>query len=512
VAAVFYVAPGSEIRLGWTGGFRFNSASQMTSRYLAIDLGAESGRVMLGTLEDGHIALEELSRFSNTPIRDGDRMYWNIPALLDGIRAGLANAGALGQAITSVSADAWGVDYALLDNAGEIIEPVFHYRDCRTAAAEKTVLARVDWPTLFEETGIQYMLLNTSIQLCAEAPGRLAKATQLLTIADAINYLLCGVAKIEVSMASTTQLYNPRLANWSDRLIDALALPRSLFPDVVDSGTALGPLKPGLAAESGLAKLNVVASLSHDTASAIAAVPAEGERWAYISSGTWSLLGLELPGPIITDACRELNFTNEIGYGGSIRLLKNIIGLWLVQECRRAWAAQGNDHSYADLAEQAAVAEPYVSVLNPSDPRFLAPDDMPQRIAEYCRETGQPIPATPGAIVRCALESLSLLYARTLRESEQLAGWQATTLHIVGGGSRNELLNQLTADAANIRVVAGPAEATASGNILVQAIAAGAVKDLAEARQIVHNSFGAKTFEPNPSDAILAARARFDQL
>ena len=500
------------MRLGWTGGFRFNSASQMTSRYLAIDLGAESGRVMLGTLEDGRIALEELSRFSNTPIRDGERMYWNILALFDGIHAGLAKAGALGQAITSVSTDAWGVDYVLIDDAGEIMEPVFHYRDPRTAEGEKNVLARVDWPTLFEETGIQYMLLNTSIQLGAEAPGRLAKAAQLLTIADAVNYLLCGVARIEVSMASTTQLYNPRLANWSDRLIDALDLPRSLFPDVVDSATTLGPLKPGLAAETGLAKLNVVASLSHDTASAIAAVPAEGERWAYISSGTWSLLGLELSAPIVNDACRELNFTNEIGHGGSIRLLKNIIGLWLVQECRRTWAAQGNEHSYADLAEQASAAEPYVSVLNPSDPRFLAPDDMPQRIADACRETGQPVPGTPGAVVRCALESLSLLYARTLRESEKLVGWRAATVHIVGGGSRNELLNQLTADAANIQVVAGPTEATASGNVLVQAIAAAAVKDLDEARQIVRNSFETTTFDPYPSDSLEAARARFNQL
>ena len=335
----------------------------MTSRYLSIDLGAESGRVMLGTLQDGRIALEELSRFSNTPIRDGDRMYWNIPALLDGIRAGLASAGALGQVITSVSADAWGVDYVLLDSAGEIIEPVFHYRDPRTAEAEKTVLAKVDWPTLFEETGVQYMLLNTSIQLCAEPPARLAKAAQLLTIADAINYLLSGVGKIEMSMASTTQLYNPRLAKWSERLIGALGLPSAIFPEVTAPATTLGPLKPGLAAETGLAKLNVVASLSHDTACAVAACPAEDERWAYISSGTWSLMGLEIPEPIITDACRELNFTNEIGYGGSIRLLKNIIGLWLVQECRRAWAAQGNEYSYADLAEQAAAAEPYVSVL-----------------------------------------------------------------------------------------------------------------------------------------------------
>ena len=481
-------------------------------RYLAVDLGAESGRVMLGTLEDGRISLEELSRFSNTPIREGNEMYWNIPSLLDGISEGLARAGALDQAITSVSADAWGVDYVLLDEAGEIMEPVFHYRHPRTAEGEKSVLAKVDWPTLFDESGVQYMLLNTSIQLGSEEPGRLAKAGTMLTIADAFNYLLSGVGKIEVSMASTTQLYNPRLAKWSERLIGALDFPRSIFPEVAQPATTLGPLKPALAEESGLANVNVVASLSHDTACAVAACPTESDRWAYISSGTWSLMGLELSEPIVTDACRELNFTNEIGYGGSIRLLKNIIGLWLVQECRRAWAAGGNEYSYADLADLAASAEPHRSVLNPSDPRFLAPDNMPQRIAETCRETGQPVPESPGAILRCALESLALLYARTLREAEKLVGWQVEKLHIVGGGSRNALLNQLTADAANIEVVAGPTEATASGNVLVQSIAAGEVAGLAEARQIVRNSFDTESFKPNPSPELESIRARFDQL
>ena len=481
-------------------------------RYLAVDLGAESGRVMLGTLEDGRISLEELTRFSNTPIREGNAMYWNIPALLDGILEGLAKAGALGQAITSVSADAWGVDYVLLDEAGEIMEPVFHYRHPRTAEGEKRVLAKVDWPTLFDESGVQYMLLNTSIQLGSEEPDRMARARTVLTVADAFNYLLSGVGKIEVSMASTTQLYNPRLAKWSERLIGALDFPRSIFPEVAQPATTLGPLKPALAEESGLANVNVVASLSHDTACAVAACPTESDRWAYISSGTWSLMGLELPEPIVTDACRELNFTNEIGYGGSVRLLKNIIGLWLVQECRRAWAAGGNDYSYADLADLAASAEPHRSVLNPSDPRFLAPDNMPQRIAETCRETGQPVPESPGAILRCALESLALLYARTLREAEKLVGWQAEKLHIVGGGSRNTLLNQLTADAANIEVVAGPTEATASGNVLVQAIAAGEVSGLAEARRIVRNSYDTESFKPNPSPELESIRERFDQL
>jgi len=484
----------------------------MTSRYLAIDLGAESGRVMLGTLESGRISLKELSRFINKPIRDGDGMYWNIPALLDGIRDGLVRAGALGQSISSVSADAWGVDYVLIDNAGQIMEPVFHYRHPRTVDIEKKVLDKVDWPTLFDESGVQYMLLNTSIQLSSEDPKRLVMAKTILTIADAFNYLLSGVAKIEVSMASTTQLYNPRLARWSDRLIGALGFPKRIFPEVVSPATTLGSLKPDLLEESGLTNINVVASLSHDTACAVAACPTDSERWAYISSGTWSLMGLELTDPIVTDDCRELNFTNEIGYGNSTRLLKNIIGLWLVQECRRSWATQGNVYSYDELTEMAMKSEPHRSVLNPSDSRFLAPDNMPQRIVEICNETNQLVPETPGAIIRCVLESLALLYSRTLREAEKLVGWKVERLHIVGGGSKNVLLNQLTADAANIDVIAGPTEATASGNVLVQAIAEGVVSDLNEARQIINRSFDTETFNPKVSLQLDTMITRFDQL
>lgn len=485
----------------------------MTSRYLAIDLGAESGRVMLGTLESGRISLKELTRFSNKPIRDGDGgLYWDIKSLLDGVRDGLVRAGALGESITSVSADAWGVDYVLIDDAGQIMEPVFHYRHPRTVDGEKKALSKVDWPTLFDESGVQYMILNTSIQLSSEESNRLFEAKTILTIADAFNYLLSGVAKIEVSMASTTQLYNPRMACWSDRLISSLGFPKSIFPEVVSPATTLGPLKPELLEESGLGNINVVASLSHDTACAVAACPTNSKRWAYISSGTWSLMGLELTEPIVTHDCRELNFTNEIGYGNSTRLLKNIIGLWLVQECRRSWAKQGNDYSYEELTKMAMKSEPHRSVLNPSDPRFLAPENMPKLIAEICNETNQLVPETPGEIIRCVLESLALLYARTLREGEKLVGWKVDKLHIVGGGSKNTLLNQLTADAANIDVVAGPTEATASGNVLVQAIAEGVVSDLNEARQIIHRSFDTETFNPKFSEQLKNMINRFDHL
>ena len=484
----------------------------MTSRYLAIDLGAETGRVMLGTLESGRVSLKELSRFSNEPLRDGDGIYWNIPALIEGVRNGLVKAGALGHPITSVSADAWGVDYVLIDNKGEIMEPVFHYRHPRTIDGEKKALVKVDWPTLFDESGVQYMLLNTSIQLCSEVPDRLGMANTILTIADAFNYILSGVAKIEVSMASTTQLYNPRLNCWSDRLIKDLGLPRSMFPEVVSPATTLGPLKPDFSQCSGLNNINVVSSLSHDTACAVAACPTDRTRWAYISSGTWSLIGLELSEPILTDDCRKLNFTNEIGFGNSTRLLKNIIGLWLVQECRRSWANQGNQYSYEQLTEMAINSKSHQSVLNPLDPRFIAPDNMPKLISEICNETNQLVPTTPGEIIRCALESLALLYAKTLCEAEELVGWKVEKLHIVGGGSKNVLLNQLTADAANIDVIAGPAEATASGNVLVQAIANGVVSDLDEARQIVHRSFDTETFNPKASLELENMTNRFNQI
>ena len=467
---------------------------------------------MLGTLEDGRIVLEEFSRFSNTPIRDGERMYWNIPALLDGIRAGLSKAGALGQTINSVSADAWGVDYVLLDEAGEIMEPVYHYRDPRTAEGEKNVLTRVDWPTLFEETGIQYMPLNTSIQLGAENPGRLTKAGLLLTIADAFNYLLCGIGKVEMSMASTTQLYNPRTNVWSDRLIDALGFPRSIFPEVAAPATTLGPLKSGLAAETGLSKLNVVSSLSHDTACAVAAGPAEGARWAYISSGTWSLMGLEIPEPIITDVCRELNFTNEIGYGNTVRLLRNCIGMWLLSECRRIWAEEGKEYDYAALTQIAEESQPFTSLINPEDKRFFNPDNMPSAIAEFCRETNQPEPNAHGATVRCVLESLALLYAQRLKEAEELTSQSIKRLHIVGGGSRNALLNQFTSNACGVEVITGPTEATALGNVLVQAITLGDLPDLASARQVVAHSMDVESFQPEDSAVWEAAIKRFKEL
>jgi len=483
----------------------------MTKHYLACDLGAESGRLMLGTLASGQLSLREIHRFTNAPISAGGSLTWDIPRLFDELKVGLKKAAALALPFASISTDSWGVDYVLCDEAGELIPPAFHYRDARTARGVEKVNAIVSSRTIFEETGIQFMPLNTLFQLASESAGRLARAARMLTIGDAFNYWLCGTACVDESNASTTQLYNPRTKEWSKKLIQALVFPEKLFPPIVPPGTQLGPLKEALATETGLPRVEVIATCSHDTGAAVVGVPAEGGTWAYLSSGTWSLLGVELSSPIINDACRELNFTNEIGFGSSVRLLKNIIGLWLVQECRREWERDGGEFGYARLVELAAMAPPFVSLINPADPRFVAPWEMPAKVATFCRETGQPVPGTPGAIIRCVLESLALLYRRTLRHVESLTGEKVSRLHVVGGGSRNELLNQFTANALQIPVLAGPAEATAAGNVLVQALALGHLPSLAAARQVLRASFPVKSFLPGEGPEWERTAAQFEE-
>ena len=484
----------------------------MPTHHLACDLGAESGRLMLGTLADGRLALEELHRFPNRVTRADDSLHWDIPELFNELKAGLKKAAACKLPIASISTDSWGVDYVLLDARGEVMPPAFHYRDPRTARGIKRVQAKVSRAEVFAETGIQFMPLNTLYQLAAEEPARLLEASQILMIADAFNFWLGGAARIEESNASTTQLYDPRARQWSGKLLQSLDLPERLFPQIVPSGTRLGTLTPELARETGLGEIAAIAGCSHDTAAAVAAVPASGENWAYLSSGTWSLLGLELNAPLLTEACRELNFTNEVGFGGSIRLLKNISGLWLVQECRREWAQAGQDFDYATLTRLATEAPPFVSLINPADSRFLAPASMTGAMAEFCRESNQPIPATPGAFVRCALESLALLYHRTLRDLERLTGHRIKQLHIVGGGSRNPLLNQFAANATQLPVLAGPVEATAAGNVLVQAIALGEVPSLSAAREIVAASMPVQRIEPRDRAEWERAFDRFGKL
>jgi rhamnulokinase len=484
----------------------------MPTHYLACDLGADSGRLMLGTLDNGKITLEELHRFPNGPVKTSGALHWNIDGLFNELKAGLKKAAARRLPIASISTDSWGVDYVLYDERGQILPPVWHYRDSRTTAGVENAKARVDWPTIYAETGIQFMALNTIYQLAAEPPARLAGAKQLLLIGDAFNYFCSGVARNEVSLASTTQLYNPQTKTWSKKLFRALGLREELFAPICPSGTRLGPLKKNLAIETGLPQIEVIASCSHDTGSAVAAVPAGGENWGCLSSGTWSVMGVEWPHPVITEQGRDLGFTNEIGFGNTVRLLKNIVGLWLVQECRRQWAKEGKQYDFAALEQLAATAPPFVSLINPNDPRFLSPDDMPEKIAEFCRETGQPVPANHGAFMRCIYESLALSYRVVLRRLERLIGKKIERLHIVGGGSQAMMLNQFAANALKIPVLAGPTECAALGNILVQAIALGHLPSHAAAREVVRNSFELKTITPQSAAEWDAAAARFEKL
>jgi rhamnulokinase len=484
----------------------------MPTHYLACDLGADSGRLMLGTLADGKILLEELHRFPNGVVKTSGALHWNIDALFNELKAGLKKAAARQLPIASISTDSWGVDYALYDERVRIMPPVWCYRDARTASGVEIVNAKLDWPTIYSETGIQFMAINTIYQLAAEPPKRLADTKQLLLIGDAFNYFCSGVARNEASLASTTQLYNPRTQTWSKEIFTALGLREEMFAPICASGTRLGPLKENLAAEVGLPPLEVIATCSHDTGAAVAAVPASGENWAYLSSGTWSLMGVELPAPVITDQSRALGFTNEIGYGNTVRLLKNIVGLWIVQECRRHWAKEGKKYEFAQLTELSASAPPFGSLINPDDPRFLSPDDMPRKIAEFCTETGQPVPASHAAYMRCIHESLALFYRIVLRRIERLTGKKIEKLHIVGGGSRDAMLNQCAANALKIPVIVGPAECTAFGNILIQAIALGHLPSHAAAREVIRNSVELKTFTPQDAAAWDAAAVRFEKL
>jgi len=479
--------------------------------YLACDLGAESGRLMLGRIERGRIGLEEVHRFPNVPLNVNGSLCWDINALWNELRNGLRKAGALDAPLHSISSDSWGLDYVLLDDDDKIIEPTFHYRDARTAHGVENLKAKIDWPVLFAETGIQFMPINTVYQLAAESPERLTRARRFLMIGDAFNFRLSGAAASEESLASTSAIYNPRTRNWSSKVIAALKMQTGQLTSIVPSGTLLGPLKQDLAV-SGLVDVQVFASCSHDTGAAVAAVPAKGTSWAYVSSGTWSLMGVERSEPVLTDLSRDLNFTNEIGFAGSVRLLKNIVGLWIVQECRREWARQGRDYDYATLTRKAAAAPPLGPLINPADPRFIAPGDMPKRIADYCVESGQRPPDGVGETIRCALESLALQYRKTLHELERLISEQVEQLHIVGGGSQNRLLNQFAANATGIPVIAGPVEATALGNVAVQAIASGELPSLAAAREIIGKSFELETFEPQEKDLWNSAAERFANL
>jgi rhamnulokinase len=482
--------------------------------YIACDLGAESGRVMLGRLEDGRLTLEEMHRFPSAAVRVLGSLRWDVLRIFEELKTGLRKVAERHVSVASLSVDSWGVDYVLLNAVHPVLSPPFHYRDARTESTYERVRKDVGSELIFAETGIQFMPINTIYHLVSDvekSPALLELADCFLTIGDYFNYLFSGIPRVDESNASTTQLYNPRTRSWSQVLIERCGFPPKIFPPVVPPGTVLGPLLPEVAAETGLQDVQVVATCSHDTGAAVAAVPAEeGEDWAYLSSGTWSLLGLELPQPLISEKVRERNFTNEAGFGGTTRFLKNIVGLWILQESRREWARQGMELDYASLTREAENAEPFRSLIDPRAIRFLKPGEMPQKITLFCAETGQSAPETPGQFVRCIFESLALLYRVTLEELEQLSGRTIRRLHIVGGGSQSALLDQFAASATGRRVVAGPAEATAIGNVLLQAIALGQLGSLATLRQVVRDSFALHTFEPIAPEAWAGAYQRFN--
>lgn len=501
-----------------------------TSDYLALDLGAESGRGLLGKFDGERLELEEVHRFPNGPVRVFDTLHWDLPRLYDEIKVALRKgAGAAATSTSSldgVGVDTWGVDFGLIGRGDTLLGNPVHYRDARTDGMLEAAFHRVPRERIYEITGLQFLPFNTLYQLLAmrmaDSP-LLEVAETLLMMPDLFAWLLTGQRLGERTDASTTQLLDPRTGTWSDELCQALGLPRSILPELIEPGTEIGPLRRSLADELGIAPgLSVLAPATHDTASAVAAVPVVRPAgvaevigppdWCYLSSGTWSLLGVEVPEPVITDETLKYNFTNEGGVAGTTRLLKNIMGLWLVQECRRTWARAGREWSYDELAARAEAARPFAALVDPDDATFLAPGDMPARLVAYCTRTGQAPPQDEGAFARCALESLALKYRWAIERLERILGTTIRTIHVVGGGTRNALLCQFTADACGRVVHAGPVEATAVGNVLLQAMGRGRIGSLADARAIVARSFPVVVYEPRDPSAWDDAAGRFASL
>ena len=468
----------------------------MSHYYVACDLRAESSRVMLGSLSQGSLTLSEVRRFQNVPLKDQDSLQWDIPRLYQETLEGLRAVGGYEEAIDSISCDSWAADYLLFESDSSLITPTYHYADPRAREGMQKVLAKVPSAAIYQETGVCPIPANTLFQLATEKARRLHRAQHLLPVADAFNYLLAGVPRCEMSQASTTQLYNPVTRTWSNRLLNTLDLPPKLLPPLVPAGTELGPLRPDIANTTGLEDTLVVASCSHETAAALAGLPiSPGESWAYVRFGSWTIMGTELAAPIITEASREQNFTNEMGYGGSVRFSKRTAGLWLLEECRRFWKERDREIDDRLLTHLAGSSPPFESLINPADPRFLTPGDMPLKIQAFCRETNQPVPRKPGPIIRCVLESLALLYRKTLHELEQITGRQIGRLYLLDG-SAHDLLNHFTTNALRRPLVVAPADAAAIGNVVVQALALGHIESVEQAREIVRNSLKTETLLP----------------
>lgn len=475
---------------------------------LAFDLGASSGRALIGELADGGdgreaLKVKEIHRFANRAIRVGRHLHWDLLRLLDEIKQGIRKAFKEGYAPATLGIDTWGVDFGLLDANGELLGNPYHYRDSQTDGLIEEVAGWIGREELFRQGGLQLMPFNTIYQLYAmrkASSPMLDIAQTLLLTPDLLAYLLTGVRSCEYTMATTTQLLHPASKQWNAPLMERLGIPTRLFLDPVQPGTPIGPLTPAVCEELSVPPVQVVAVGTHDTESAVAAVPAREEIFAYLVCGTWSLLGTELPEPLLSREAMEAEFSNEGGVGGTYQLLKNIMGLWILQECKGEWEERGIHASFGELAEAAERAEPFRSLIDPDDARFYAPGGMTGKVCAYCEETGQPAPREPAEFVRCILESLALRYRQTLELAEKVTGRTFGALHMVGGGIQNKLLCRLTADAIGRPVYAGPVEASAIGNMLLQLIALGRCAGLKEARRLVADSFPVQVYEPGRAE------------
>ena len=465
-------------------------------KMLAIDLGASSGRGIVGSFNGNKLTLTENHRFSNDPVILNGTMYWDILRIFHEIKQSIGKTVIAGEKIASMGIDTWGVDYALLGQNGQMLSNPIHYRDTRTVGAQEKVSKVIDPKELYGVAGIQTLNFNTIYQLAVESPEKLKDAERMLNIPDLLNYFLTGKCANEYTILSTGALLDAKKRDYAWDLIDRLGLPKRLFGEIVQPGTDLGALLPQVQSETGKTDLRVLTVASHDTASAVIAVPSKEKDFVYISSGTWSLMGTELTDPLISDASRDLNFTNEGGALGTIRFLKNIMGLWMIQESRRQWKREGNDYSFAQLEAWARECRPLRCFVDVDDATFATPGNMPERIRDYCRRTGRYVPETVGEVVRCIYESLALKYRSVVEKIQKLRGKPVKVIHVVGGGTKDRFLSAMTADACGIPVAAGPEEATAIGNLMMQTIAAGELKDLAEAREVISASFDLKHYEP----------------
>ncbi|MBQ8731404.1 MAG: rhamnulokinase [Oscillospiraceae bacterium] len=468
-------------------------------KVLAFDFGASSGRAILGTFNGSSIQIQEVHRFSNDPVEINGTLYWDALRLFFEIKQGISKAVLEGGDFDAIGIDTWGVDFGLIGKDGQLLANPVHYRDDRNARAMEEFFTEFDREWLYTETGIQILAFNTVFQLYhlkKHQPELLAQADKLLFMPDLFRYFLTGVAASEYTIASTGALLDPEKRDWSESLFAKADLPKDILCPVTQPGDCSAVLSEKICAELGAKPVPVIPVASHDTASAVVAVPAKEKDFIYISCGTWSLFGCEELSPRVDAASREANFTNEGGYGGTIRYLKNIMGLWLIQESRRQWQREGQQVTFADLERDALAVPAFRSFIDPDAPDFVAPGNLPRRVAAYCERTGQPVPQTRGEIMRCIYESLAMKYRLTYEFIEELTGRKYASIHMVGGGTKDNFLCQLAATACNIPVVAGPIEATALGNIAVQLMALGEIPDLWEARKVISNSFDPITYAP----------------